>query len=1178
MRFRSALLAVLTLILVLAGALLASGQSHLVPVVTDQTPLALSNKFGAAGAAELNQRGDYAFIGAGSSALFLRRAGAATPVRILQMLDEAPGYPGSRVDLIGQVKMNESGVIAVRAEFASTSGVIQGVIYVYDGVSLRKVAAGPDPAPGGNGATYERAIGLVGFNDAGDVAFTAPLAPTNAGIPGNTTLYIVPAGGSALRVAGLGDLAPGLTHGETFSVLSTKTLNNLGDVLFAANLAGGLGGTGLFVATKNGALRKVVANGDPDPRGGTFASPGGGLLNNAGQVTFFANSAIWLASPDGSLERVAAAGDAVPSPVGGTLGGNPNGNLSNPLAFNDAGVVLFNSPVRSSTTTGFGLFRARVGNPPLDVVAHMNESAPGTSGLNFGSFSAYSMNAAGVVTFRTALRSFANETGSYAIYRQPGTVSTPPALVVMDGQPSPLGGTYSLFNSSGTKLLDSGAVYTWADLPGASADFAEVLVSQTETRILSSTGEDLPPGSRISLRGFQPGASGDLVGTAAQRTGGRWSLLLHDTRARSTNVILSDGDAAPWGGVIRLQTTSTVFIDAGGNIVFRALVVGGPQGLSAAIVRRAPGGQLQKLFATGEVEPTTGRYFNSLSMSGLLPRPFNDAGQVVFAGGLVGIQASPAGLFVTRAGAGPVKVAIVGEAAPGGGTFSTFPTVSAVSINQAGHVLFLAGTSDGTVERRGIYFWTPGSGVSKVARAGDVLPAGMAFTDFSFPALNNLGEVAFLATLQAPRGGVFAGPASGPLTLLALDGQPAPAGGTYAISVARPDITMNDAGDVVFRVELSGGGSNSGYFVRRGRTGAVHALMLQGQPAPGTTGVFPWIATTLNNYLAESFRLDESGDVAVQGIYEETPGIRSPGIWHVKPDDAIEPIVLRGKITPEFDGVAVITNVGNAWNSGQRFPLWARVSGGWFDDGIFLFVPLAPETTPAGTNVVVQPKDATTGATPVTVTFATVTAAGNTTLTTSAGGPPLGSAFSLGIPAVYYNLETTAKFSGPITVCIDTTGITFPVASTLALLHFEDDAWVDVTTSRNGPVMCGHVDSLSPFLVARFNPQLSVTATPALLWPPNDKLIQVTASLDLEYTCDAHPVVQLVSITSNEPLGSGDVRGAVPGTDSRRFQLRAARLGTGQGRVYTIIYRATDSCGTAVGTAQVLVPHDLGIK
>ncbi len=112
-------------------------------------------------------------------------------------------------------------------------------------------------------------------------------------------------------------------------------------------------------------------------------------------------------------------------------------------------------------------------------------------------------------------------------------------------------------------------------------------------------------------------------------------------------------------------------------------------------------------------------------------------------------------------------------------------------------------------------------------------------------------------------------------------------------------------------------------------------------------------------------------------------------------------------------------------------------------------------------------------------------------------------------------------------------------------------------------------------------PNLSVSVSPATLHPPNHKLIPITATIVATDTCDASPLVRLVSITSNESDNGGgdgnttdDIQGASFGTDDREFQLRSERSGKGQGRVYTITYSATDASGnTTVRQATVTVPH-----
>ena len=115
-------------------------------------------------------------------------------------------------------------------------------------------------------------------------------------------------------------------------------------------------------------------------------------------------------------------------------------------------------------------------------------------------------------------------------------------------------------------------------------------------------------------------------------------------------------------------------------------------------------------------------------------------------------------------------------------------------------------------------------------------------------------------------------------------------------------------------------------------------------------------------------------------------------------------------------------------------------------------------------------------------------------------------------------------------------------------------------------------------------PNLSFTLSPTVLWPPNHNLIQVNANVQVSDDFDPNPQVRLVSITSNEPDSGldkedipNDVQGTSLGTDDRSFSLRAERSGAGNGRLYTVTYRATDASGNSrLATATVTVPHDQG--
>ena len=109
-------------------------------------------------------------------------------------------------------------------------------------------------------------------------------------------------------------------------------------------------------------------------------------------------------------------------------------------------------------------------------------------------------------------------------------------------------------------------------------------------------------------------------------------------------------------------------------------------------------------------------------------------------------------------------------------------------------------------------------------------------------------------------------------------------------------------------------------------------------------------------------------------------------------------------------------------------------------------------------------------------------------------------------------------------------------------------------------------------------PTLSVTLTPATLWPPNNKLVPVNAMVAVQDDYDPESEIKLVSITANETLAGDDIQDAQLGTDDRSFSLAAKRDGDNPtGRNYTVTYSATDGSGNkATASATVTVPHDQG--
>jgi hypothetical protein len=100
-----------------------------------------------------------------------------------------------------------------------------------------------------------------------------------------------------------------------------------------------------------------------------------------------------------------------------------------------------------------------------------------------------------------------------------------------------------------------------------------------------------------------------------------------------------------------------------------------------------------------------------------------------------------------------------------------------------------------------------------------------------------------------------------------------------------------------------------------------------------------------------------------------------------------------------------------------------------------------------------------------------------------------------------------------------------------------------------------------------------LNAKPNILWPPNKKMVPVSVSVNTTDGCGAVSC-QIVNVTSNEPV--------IPGVDwiiagPLTINLRADRLGKGNGRIYTITVQCTDGAGNNTQKdVLVKVPHDQG--
>ena len=203
-------------------------------------------------------------------------------------------------------------------------------------------------------------------------------------------------------------------------------------------------------------------------------------------------------------------------------------------------------------------------------------------------------------------------------------------------------------------------------------------------------------------------------------------------------------------------------------------------------------------------------------------------------------------------------------------------------------------------------------------------------------------------------------------------------------------------------------------------------------------------------------------------------------------------------------------------------------------DGLFDYAPdMDNEVLGRGTsqlilgntraNSPVMPVDSATGATPVTLTFDNVTKIGQTNLTITSTGPNPPAGFSLGSPAVFYNIITTATFTGNINICINFAGVSFQ--GDPLLMHFEGGTWVQVTNATvNGTTICGSVNSLSPFAV------MQAADLPPIANAGSPQTVACTsaagAAVTLNGTASHDPDGQAITYAWSGPFGNAT--GATP--------------------------------------------------
>ncbi len=284
--------------------------------------------------------------------------------------------------------------------------------------------------------------------------------------------------------------------------------------------------------------------------------------------------------------------------------------------------------------------------------------------------------------------------------------------------------------------------------------------------------------------------------------------------------IVREGESANGNGTY--SSFLNVLLNNSGQVAFRANLIGTSGINDNQGIFQGSGGPVTQIVRRGQL---FGGSFNFISLG---PGAFNDSGDVAFKAG-DGDFNNPGEAVYRGSGAAPTSIAAGNTSSP--------------VLNNLGQAAFYLFDFDGN--GTGIYLGS-GEALIQIASAGQAAQGGGDYSSFSSNvALNDSGQVAFRASLTGTSEGIFRGTGVS-TTQIARRGQLAPGNNGWFDSFGA--LVLNDSGQTAFRATLTGTPDDAGIFIGNG--GAVTQIARKGQAAPNGNGTLTNISTNsfgLNN-------------------------------------------------------------------------------------------------------------------------------------------------------------------------------------------------------------------------------------------------------------------------------------------------------------------------------------------
>jgi hypothetical protein len=638
-------------------------------------------------------------------------------------------------------------------------------------------------------------ISSFSFNDKGEVAYL-----------GDDELFLQ-YGQNVTIVTSFGRAAPG---GGKFTYADTFSLNSSGQLVFRAGVTSP-GTSGLFLFSK-GKLTELI----PDrtaASNGVLVSAYSPVFNNAGDVAFTdGTSGLYLFSK-GVITPLYSPGS--PAPGGGTF------TAISQTSMNESDQVVF---MANLSTGGSGLFLASGGT--ITKIIASGDMFPDGGVFSFAS--GPSINDAGQIAFGGISNGSAKDGGVFLFSAGNLTVLVPRTTALPNGRD---------FDSAISTSLNNAGQIAFAGYTNSPLGDGVFLFSGGQITQLTASGDASPDGDIFSLGtrlDAQINSAGQIL-LLSSMTHHNDTLYLYSagqlTRVAGQGDTVNHSPHFEYPSALAISTGDAVLVgnQFGGDSTF-------PGGVGYYLA--SPGILGQNTSLVVNVGETVGNGVITYAPAAAM----NRSGQVAMA---VATSDYTGGKVLLKSG--PSVTTIVGGP---GSQVNPSLNPEQLTINNLGQVAFY-----GYESQPGIFLTSNGQ-TNLLLSASTAAPGGGTLNYMQGISLNNQDQLAFFAQPTAPsKNGLFLF-SNGTLASIALDGSPAPGGGSFSLPFlsSRFGPFINDNGDVAFAAQIGSSGGGSGIF--RYSNGILTRIVGPGD-SDAEGGTF---------YFADSPSINASGQVAFFGI------------------------------------------------------------------------------------------------------------------------------------------------------------------------------------------------------------------------------------------------------------------------------------------------------------------------